>query len=219
MGVFHTCPHLQDLLLDWASSFPASRTLSSFLADRAAPVKSSFLADPGAAPVKSNEKITDCAQLLKSNSGSSSEAADDGDGPSAGSDPVDQNADSSNSTDKNPWTRKDPSKCVSSCDYVAEGMECKKCNADGSPETDSQKKVRMARQQADNAPGSGKNGAPGSCPGGGGGDEESILEDAASRRLSDVLPECDGMKLRSIENCRRPRPWKEAGTGYLPSWN
>ena len=70
----------------------------------------------------------------------------------------------------------------------------------------------MAQIAADNAPGTGRYGAPGTCPGGRkGGDAKSLLADQKSRRLADVYPECDGKRLRSIQFCHRPKPYVQRG--------
>jgi len=137
--------------------------------------------------------LTDCASLKD-------EGSDDFDSSDSGG------------TDSNgPDGDADPSKCVTSCDLVPAGRDCKKCNPDGSAQTESQKEVEIARMHADNAPGTGVTGAPGSCPGKSGQtSSKAVLEDQKNRRLSDVMPVCDGARLRSIAFCRRPAPWLEA---------
>eukprot|EP00392_Amoebophrya_sp_AT5.2_P017719 g18126.t1 len=97
-----------------------------------------------------------------------------------------------------PYQKKEPEKCTPKC-MPGPGEICKRCNADGTTETNEQKMKRIAKEASDRL------------------EMGEIMDIEAFKELSlnGVLPECNGAKLRTITHCRIPPSVGENATADI----
>ncbi|CAD7952882.1 unnamed protein product [Amoebophrya sp. A25] len=100
-----------------------------------------------------------------------------------------------------PMKQKTPEKCSQHC-VESPGMECLRCNPDGSVENEIQKMQRLARDAAM------RSGDP----------DAADIEAWKQRSLNSQYPLCDGSRLRTVTHCRIPPPVYEKGTADISAY-